>query len=115
MTPQQRQEFSKLGLSARWAPRTKQDVRIGSRLKATFAKAIHEAVDTMFYGFAKGGGPRVLVIHQGDARLMEPGSKDCRIQQQRFPGSIIGTYDNRATRGQVMDDIAEICDRLHSV
>lgn len=115
MSTEARSDLARLARNAHWSPPTKRDKRIAGSVKASFSKAIHEAVDTLFYEFAKGGSARVLVIHQGDARLMEPGSKDCLIQQRKFPDSIIGTYDRRATRSDVLDDIAENHQRLWGV
>lgn len=108
-----RKELSRLAHSARWSRPTKQDKRITDSVKASFANAIYAAVDHLFDGFANGGAARMLVVHQGEARVMDPATKDCRIQQKRFPDSIIGTYDRRATREQVIDDIAESCHRWH--
>ena len=113
MSDEQRRELSRLAHSARWSLPTKQDKRITSRVRASFAKAIFAAVDDMFSGFAKGAEPRMLIVHQGDARVMNPNSKDCKIQQQRFPDSVIGTYDSRASKEQVLDDISENCHRWH--
>ena len=115
MTEADRRDLSRLANDARWARPTKQDKRITGSVKASFSKAIYWAVDTMFDDFAKGGGARALVIHQGEARLMDPSKKDYRIQAQRFPQSIIGTYDQRVTKEQVIDDISESFHRWERV
>ena len=112
MNLHQRQEFSRLGLSARWAPPTKQDKRISGTVKATFATAIYAAVDALFDWFSRGGGRRALIVHQGVAWVVDPETKDFRIQQQRFPDSVVGVYNAKAERGQVIDDISENCKRL---
>ncbi len=108
MTAKERSELGKLAVSMRWSPKTKQDKRIGDRLRHKLALTICGAVDSLFDWLKHEGRPRALVIHQETAWVADPNSKDFRIQQQKYPDTIIGIYDRAATRDQVFDDIKQI-------
>jgi len=101
----ERRELSRLAHSLHWAPKTKQDGRITERVRAKLVNAIYEAVEGLFDTLRIDGRPRALVIHQGAAWTAIPSSKDFRIQQQRYPDSVIGIYDRDAKKAQVLDDI----------
>ena len=108
MNDEQRRELSRLAHSARWAPPTKQDGRIRAQVRDTFASRIHEAVDGLFDRLRTDSKNVALVIHQDAAWVMDPQSKDFRIQQRQHPDSVIGIYGRGAARQQVLDDINEM-------
>ena len=111
MTAQERSDLGRLARSAHWSPPTKRDKRITSYVRASFEAAIYKAIDEMFAGFSRGGEARVLVVHQGEARVMDPNTKDYRIQERKFPHSIVGLYDKNASIDQVIDDVSESVQR----
>lgn len=115
MNVDERRELSRLAHTLRWAPKTKQDRRIGERIRHTLEVAVYEAVDALFAWFTKDGRPRALVIHQGTAWVADPETKDYRIFVQQHAASVVGTYDRKATRSQIFEDIKETMPALASV
>lgn len=107
--------LGRLGADARWAPPTKRDRFIRGAVKIRFARTVIEAVDSLFDWLKQGGQRRALVIHQGTAWVVDPTTKDFRIQEQKYPGSIIGIYNRNASRLQVIEDIKETMPALASV
>lgn len=108
MSDDQRRELSQLAHSIRWSLPTKQDGRVRRSVKERFATMIYEAVDGLFDWFKTNGQPRALVIHQGAAWVVDPETKDFRIQQQKYPESVIGIYDKTVSRSQVIEDMREM-------
>ena len=108
MSNEERRQLSRLAHSAKLAHKTKQDVRIANSIQANLAAVIYEAVDTLFERMAKEHRRLALVIHRGDAWIVDPETRDYRLVVQRHPQSIIGTYDATASYSQVMDDIKEL-------
>ena len=41
-------------------------------------------------------------------RVLDPDGKDFKIQATKYPDSVIGTYDQTATRTQVIEDIDSV-------
>ena len=104
MNDDERRALSKLALDVRLSRKTKQDRRIMDRVHGRLATAILEAVDCLFEKL-KGGAKLALVVHQGDALVMNPESKDFRILQGKDPDAVIGIYDKSAARSDVIEDV----------
>ena len=108
MNEEQMREHQRLAASARWAIPTNQDKRVRQKIQEVLASKVHEAIDSLFRRLQREGKPRALVIHGGEAWVIDPTSRDYRLLEQKHPEAVVGIYDRNSTRLQVLEDVREI-------